>query len=152
MYKFKTNTKVHLGSYVRTYPYTPAPVDATHRNFLCAFAHGSFYRMQESLCVAITTTVPHSVCDWALLTVKTVNCWHNDMQDSATTMFMKCKMAGIKSLNAVLRCAKILRQDFPRGPNGRPLHIRGILAVRARRAHCRNNFLWNSLEDGLFVQ
>ena len=116
---------MHLGSYVRTYPYTPAPVDATHRNFLCAFAHGSFYRMQESLCVAITTTVPHSVCDWALLTVKTVNCWHNDMQDSATTMFMKCKMAGIKSLNAVLRCAKILCQDFPCSPNGRPLHIRG---------------------------
>ena len=28
-------------------------------------------------------------------------------------MFVKCKMAGIKSIHAVLRCTKILRQDSP---------------------------------------
>ena len=51
------------------------------------------------------------------------------MQDSATTMFMNCKMAGIKSLNAVLRCAKILRQDFPCSPMDGPYIFAVILAV-----------------------
>ena len=111
------------------YPYMPAPVNATHRNFLRAFAHGSFYRMQKSLCVAITTTVARSVRDWALLTVQTVNCWHNDMQDTATTMFMKYKMAGIKSLNAVLGVLKYYAKTSPVAQMDGPYIFAVILAV-----------------------